>query len=95
MLAHAPTIRIAKMKLTKEIIISLIDLEDYHHFEGTTTVICLLTLKNGAQVLGKAACIESANFKLEMGMDVAKTDAISKIWELEGYAIKTRGVYES
>jgi hypothetical protein len=81
----------AKMKLNKEIILSLIDSENYHHFEDTTTVSCLLTLKNGAQVLGKAACIEPENFKLEVGMDVAKNDAISKIWELEGYAIKTRG----
>lgn len=79
------------MKLTKEIILDLIDTEDFHHFEGTTTVVCLLNLKNGGQVLGKAACIESANFQLEVGKDVAKKDAVSKIWELEGYAIKTRG----
>ena len=84
-------IGIAKVKLTKKIIIGLIDSEDYHHFGGTTTVVCLLTLKNGAQVLGKAACIDSKNFDLSIGMDVAKNDAISKIWELEGYAIKTRG----
>ena len=79
------------MKLTGEYIQSLILSESYYHFEGTTTIVCQLELTNGGNVLGKAACIDASNFDAETGMQVAKDDAISKIWELEGYAIKTRG----
>ena len=77
--------------LTEKEIQSLIVFESYHHFDGTTTVTCLLTLKNGANVLGYAMCVNPDDFNLDVGMSVAKDKAINKIWELEGYALKTRG----
>lgn len=77
--------------LSEERVLGLVDSESYHHFEGTTTVTCLLTLKNGAQVLGSAMCMDSDDFDFNVGMSVAKDKAINQIWELEGYALKTRG----
>ena len=77
--------------LNEEKILNLIDSESYHHFEGTTVVTCLLTLKNGAHVLGYAMCVNLDDFDFNIGMSVAKDKAIDQIWELEGYALKTRG----
>ena len=77
--------------LNEESILDLIETESYHHFEGTTTVTCLLTLKNGAHVLGYAMCVDLDEFDFNIGMSVAKDKAINKIWKLEGYALKTRG----
>ena len=77
--------------LNKDAILNLIDSESYHHFEGTTVVTCLLTLKNGGHVLGYAMCVNSDDLDFNIGMSVARDKAIDQIWELEGYALKTRG----
>lgn len=58
--------------------------------EGTLT-ICILTLHNGAQVVGNSNVISPKNFDKVIGKTVAFEDAIDKLWELEGYATKTRG----
>ena len=41
-------------------------------------------------VLGRAACVDPANFDLEIGRKIARENAASKIWELEGYKVQLK-----
>lgn len=72
-------------KLTPELIEGLVESEEYHRM-GVKTVVCLLTLQNGFELVGTSGVIDAANFDLEIGKKVARDKAVSKIWELEGYA---------
>lgn len=64
--------------------------EDYHVFGGSTLTVCCLTLRNGFTVLGESACASPANFDAELGRKIARDNAKSKIWQLEGYALRNR-----
>lgn len=75
-------------RITPDMLVSLIVAEQYHHFEGTTVMVCALTLVNGYTVIGSAASASVDNFDEEIGKKVAKTEAINKIWPLEGYRLK-------
>ena len=55
---------------------------------GKKTVVCLLTLKNGFEIVGVAACVDPGNFDMEIGMKFSREDAINKIWQLEGYRLQ-------
>ena len=62
----------------------------YHHFEGTTTVVCLVTLQNGFSLVGDAACINMSDFDLELGKDIAVHKAKEQLWALEAYLRKNQ-----
>ena len=47
----------------------------YHHFEGSTTTVCLLKLKNGFTIVGQSACANPDNFDEELGRQLALDDA--------------------
>lgn len=51
---------------------------------------CVLVLKNGFTVTGESACASPENFDAEIGRKVARQNAVSKIWPLEGYLLKQR-----
>jgi hypothetical protein len=72
--------------ITEADILGLIKSEEFQ-VKGKTT-ICFITLKNGFEVVGTSACVDPKNFKLEIGMKFAKEDAISRIWQLEGYRLQ-------
>ena len=67
--------------------------EQYHVFEGTTTTVCCLTLKNGFTVTGESAAASPENFDREIGEKIARQNARDKIWPLEGYLLKNRLFY--
>lgn len=50
--------------------------------------ICVLVLKNGFTVTGESACASPENFDAEIGRKIARENAVSKIWMLEGYLLK-------
>lgn len=76
-------------KLTPEILEDMIEAHTvYYH--GTLT-ICVLDLKNGATVIGQSNVIDPGNYDASIGEEMARKDAVNKIWQLEGYACKTRG----
>ena len=75
-------------RITPAIIESKIKSEQYHVFEGSTFTACLLTLENGFTVLGESACASPENFDAEIGRKIARDNAKSKIWALEGYLLK-------
>lgn len=51
---------------------------------------CTLVLKNGFTVTGESACASPENFDAEVGRNIARTNAISKIWLLLGYQLKEK-----
>ncbi|HAX9713556.1 Gp49 family protein [Serratia marcescens] len=51
---------------------------------------CVLVLRNGFTVTGESACASPENFDAEIGMQIARTNAVQKIWALEGYLLKQR-----
>lgn len=48
---------------------------------------CVLVLKNGFTVTGESACVSKENFDAKIGRDVARENAVNKIWPLMGYAL--------
>jgi hypothetical protein len=60
----------------------------YHVFPGTTTTVCLLTLKNGYTVTGESAAASPENFDEDVGREVAFKDARNKLWPLLGFLLK-------
>lgn len=57
----------------------------YHRFEGTTTTVCCVILKNGFTVIGQSGCLNPENFDASLGEHYARKDALNKIWPLLGY----------
>ena len=51
---------------------------------------CVLVLKNGFTVTGESACASPENFNAEIGMKIARQNAVAKIWPLMGYELRTR-----
>lgn len=50
---------------------------------------CVLVLKNGFTVTGESACVSPENFNAQIGREVARENAINKVWMLEGYLLKS------
>lgn len=49
---------------------------------------CVLVLKNGFTVTGESACVSPGSFNSEQGRNIARQNAVQKIWPLMGYALK-------
>lgn len=58
---------------------------NFHHFPGTTVVVCLLTLDNGFHIIGHAACENVEEFSLETGKLHAQADAERKQGRYEAH----------
>lgn len=54
---------------------------------GERTTVVLLTLRNGFEVVGTAACVDPAAYNHETGKRYARERAVSKVWELEAYRL--------
>lgn len=91
------------MKVTKERLESLIVREytftGADAFPGTrgsqvqaradlhTITWCVLIVRNGYRVVGMSACVDPAEFDAAKGAELARQDAINKLWPLEGYLL--------
>lgn len=73
-------------KITKEFLSSQIKEIQFMQYPNTTATICNIELKNGFSVRGESACINSADFNVKIGQDIAKENAFAKLWELYGFA---------
>ncbi len=51
---------------------------------------CVLVLRNGFTVTGESACASPENFDAEIGRKIARQNAISKIWPLMGYELRSK-----
>ena len=52
--------------------------------------ICILVLRNGFTIIGKAAPASAANFDRELGIKLAYEDAVRQVWPLMGYSLRDR-----
>ncbi len=50
---------------------------------------CVLVLRNGFTVTGESACASPENFDAELGRDIARKNAVQKIWPLLGYELRS------
>ncbi|WP_021028642.1 Gp49 family protein [Comamonas sp. B-9] len=48
---------------------------------------CVLQLKNGFTVTGESACVSPENFDAQIGRDIARANAIEKMWLLLGFRL--------
>ena len=58
------------------------------HGELSLLTFCVLRLKNGFTVTGESACVSPEKFDAEIGRQIARQNAVNKIWPLEGYLLK-------
>jgi len=72
-------------------IVSMIDSAETqeHTFWGKEHIISY-RLKNGFTVTGRSACVDPANFDIDIGRDLCRKDAISQMWLLEGYLLQCK-----
>jgi len=51
---------------------------------------CVLVLRNGFTVTGESACASPENFDAELGRKIARANAVTKVWPLLGYELRTK-----
>lgn len=81
---------LAAPRLTPADIDAQILVEQYHRFPGSTLTVCVLTLRNGFMVVGESAAASAANYDEAIGKRIARVNARSKIWALEGYLLRSK-----
>ena len=79
----------SNIKITREKIDYLMETADYQvitAFEKCTIVTARLA--NGFILTESSACVDPANYDLELGIKYAKEKIRERLWELEGYALQ-------
>lgn len=61
--------------------ISDLILEEEFFFVGKRTTVCLLTLKNGFEIVASSACLDPKNFNKETGKAISRELALQKLFE--------------
>lgn len=51
---------------------------------------CVLVLNNGFTVTGESGCASPENFDAGIGRKIARQNAVTKIWPLMGYELKSK-----
>lgn len=51
---------------------------------------CVLVLRNGFTVTGESACASPENFDPEIGRNIARQNAVAKVWPLMGYELRSK-----
>ena len=76
-------------RVTPQRVAEAIASETYHVFPDSTVTVCMLTLRNGAKVVGhNYGAIDPARQDWEVGRTEARKMAVEKVWELEGYTLR-------
>lgn len=56
--------------------------------DTTRCIVCLLTLENGYQALGKAFVVDPENFNRKLGEHYSYNDALSQLYSVRSYVMK-------
>ena len=72
------------MNLTEEQIKNQIDSVVFQKIWKKTT-LCLMTLKNGFEIVTSSSCIDPENYDQEIWEKISEEKAMDKLWELEWY----------
>ena len=57
---------------------------------GNKMVVAHITLKDGFEVIGKAGIVDPSKFDMAIGSNIARADALSRIWEHMGSILQDR-----
>ena len=78
-------------RVTQEQIQALLDnaKTEEHTFFGKDHIVCF-RLESGFTIVGRGACVDPANFDVEIGRKVARENAEHQLWQLEGYLLQNR-----
>ena len=78
-------------RVTKDQISKLLDEAETeeHTFFGKDHVVCF-RLSNGFTISGRGACVDPANFDIEIGRRIAREQAENQLWQLEGYLLQNK-----
>lgn len=60
---------------------------EYHTFYNKS-LVCACKLPSGFVIVEQAACVDPANFNLEMGKELAHGRIKNKLWELMGFELQ-------
>ena len=52
--------------------------------------ICILVMRNGFSVIGKAAPVSPLNYNADVGRKFAREDAMRQLWPLMGFSLRDR-----
>lgn len=77
--------------VTEEQIKALLDsAKTQEHTFWDKELVVSYRLPSGFTVTGRAACVDPANFDLEIGRMIARSDVERQIWQLEGYVLQLK-----
>lgn len=68
-----------KNSITETDVEAAIEKEEYGTL-GVKTTFCLITLKNGFELVGTSACVDPNNYDIEVGKPYARKKAVEYIW---------------
>lgn len=77
-------------RITQEQITALLDsaITEESVFHGKEVVVSYkLPTRGNFTITGRGACVDPANFDIEIGRKVAREDAENQLWQLEGYRL--------
>ena len=78
-------------KITVDQIKSILDsAETQETIFWNKEVVVSYKLYNGFTIIGRGACVDPANFNIDIGRKVAREQAENKLWELEGYLLQNK-----
>lgn len=80
-------------RVTREKLLELVGETLFFNPRASLT-ICVLTMRNGFEIVGKSACASPENFDAELGRRIAFDNAIDQAWALEGYLLR-QSIYEA
>jgi len=76
-------------KVTQEQITRIIDFAETQEVVfWNKEVVVSYKIYNGFVILGRGACVDPANFDIEIGRKVARRDVENQLWLLEGYLLQ-------
>jgi hypothetical protein len=80
-------------RVTPEQITALLDeahIEEYTFHGKVLVADYQFPSRNGFTITGRAACVDPANFDLEIGRKIARADVEKQLWQLEGYLLQQK-----
>ena len=53
-------------------------------------IVVSYKLVSGFTVIGRGACVDPANFNIDIGRKIARKQVEDQLWQLEGYLLQNR-----
>jgi hypothetical protein len=66
-------------------LLEMIMTEQYHQFEGSTTIVCRIATDSGFSVTGESSCVDPTKFSEEEGRRIALQNALRRLRTMDTY----------